>query len=288
MKDKVVVITGASDGVGEAAARLLKAQSAHVVIVGRSPEKTKKVACELDAPYYLADFAKLDDVRKLAAQLKREFPRIDVLANNAGGVMGAERMLTVDGHELTMQVNYLAAFLLTSLLLDTLIASKATVIATSSIAHEGAGQLDLDDIEFEHDYTMQRAYGRAKLMDILFTKELHRRYDARGIAAAAFHPGVVRTSFSSEFGGGWSFVYTTFLKHLLISPAEGADTLVWLATSEPRKDWKPGEYYVKRKIRKSSQQSQNPELAHDLWEKSAKLLSINDVCEVRVGLAPLH
>jgi NAD(P)-dependent dehydrogenase (short-subunit alcohol dehydrogenase family) len=281
MKDRVVVITGASDGVGEAAARLLKAQSARVVIVGRSPEKTKKVACELDAPYYLADFARLDDVRKLAAQLKSDFPRIDVLANNAGGVMGTGRMLTVDGHELTMQVNYLAAFLLTHLLLDTLIASQATVIATSSIAHQAAGKLDLDDLEFEHGYTMQKAYGRGKLMDILFTKELHRRYDAQGIAAVAFHPGVVRTSFSTEFGGGWSFVYTSFLKHLLISPAAGADTLVWLATSEPRKDWKPGEYYVKRKIRKSSPQSQDPKLAHDLWEKSAKLLLINDIPEVR-------
>ena len=285
MSDKVIVITGASDGIGEAAARSLKAQGTHVVLVGRSPEKTKKVASELDAPYYLADFAKLDDVRKLAAQLKRDFPRIDVLANNAGGVMGTKRMLSVDGHELTMQVNYLAAFLLTSLLLDTLIASQATIIATSSIAHMGAGKLDLDDLEFEHGYTMQKAYGRAKLMDILFTKELNRRYDAQGIAAAAFHPGVVRTSFSSEFGGGWSFVYTSFLKHLLISPAEGADTLVWLATSEPRKDWKPGEYYVKRKIAKSSPQSQDPKLAHDLWEKSAKLLSINETPELSGGLA---
>jgi NAD(P)-dependent dehydrogenase (short-subunit alcohol dehydrogenase family) len=277
MTDKVIVITGASDGVGEAAARLLKAQGGHVVIVGRSPQKTKKVACELGAPYYLADFAKLADVRELAAQLKRDFPRIDVLANNAGGVMGAKRMLTVDGHELTMQVNYLAAFLLTSLLLDRLIASKATVIATSSIAHQGAGKLDLDDIDFEHGYTSRKAYAKAKLMDILFTKELNRRYDAQGIAAAAFHPGVVRTSFSSEFGDGWSFVYTSFLRHFLISPAKGADTLVWLATSEPRKDWKPGEYYIKRKIKKSSHQSQDPMLAHDLWEKSAKMLSINDV-----------
>src|SRR5208283_2113543 len=121
MKDKVIIITGASDGIGAAAARLLKAQGAHVVIVGRSPQKTEKVASELNVPYYLADFAKLNDVRKLAAQLKMDFPRIDVLANNAGGVMGGERMLTVDGHEMTIQVNYLAPFLLTNLLLDTLI-----------------------------------------------------------------------------------------------------------------------------------------------------------------------
>ncbi|MGD0329668.1 MAG: SDR family NAD(P)-dependent oxidoreductase [Nitrososphaeria archaeon] len=274
MVDKVIIITGASDGIGATAARLLKAQGAHVVIVGRSPQKTETVARELNAPHYLADFTRLDDVRKLAAQLKRDFPQIDVLANNAGGVMGGERMLTVDGHEMTVQVNYLAPFLLTNLLLDTLISSKATVIATTSVGHRGAGKLDLDDIDIEHGYTRLSAYGKAKLMDILFTKELHKRYYAQGIAAAAFHPGIVRTSFSSEFGGGWSFIYTTFINRLFLSPAEGADTLVWLATSEPGKDWQPGEYYQKRKIKKPSKQAQDAKLAHDLWELSAKLTEL--------------
>lgn len=274
MKDKVIVITGASDGIGAAAARLLKGQGAHIIIVGRSPQKTEKVASELNLPYYLADFTKLDDVRKLAAQLKKDFPRIDVLANNAGGIMGGERMLTVDGHEMTLQVNHLAPFLLTNLLLDTLIASKASVIATSSLAHIGAGKFDLDDIEIEHGYTRQSAYSKAKLMNILFTKELHKRYHAEGIASASFTPGIVRTSFSSEFGGGWSFVYTTFIKHFLLSPAQGADTLVWLATSKPGQDWQAGEYYQKRKIKKPSKQAQDAKLAHDLWELSAKLTNL--------------
>jgi NAD(P)-dependent dehydrogenase (short-subunit alcohol dehydrogenase family) len=276
MKDKVIVITGGSDGIGAAAAGILKAQGNHVVIVGRSLQKTEKVASELSIPYYIADFAKLDDVRKLPAQLKKDLPRIDVLANNAGGIMGGKRMLTVDGHELTIQVNYLAQFLLTNLLLDTLIASKATVIATSSVGHRGAGKLDLDDIDMEHGYARMRAYGKAKLMDILFTKELHRRYHAQGIAAAAFHPGTVRTSFASEFGGGGvSLVYGSFLNHLLLSPAKGADTLVWLATSEPGKDWQSGEYYQKRKIKEPSEQAKDAKLAQDLWELSAKLTGLN-------------
>jgi NAD(P)-dependent dehydrogenase (short-subunit alcohol dehydrogenase family) len=275
MRDKVILITGASDGIGAAAARLLKAQGAQVVIVGRSPQKTEKVANELNAPHYLADFAKLDDVRKLAAQLKSDFPRIDVLANNAGGIMGSKRMLTVDGHEMTVQVNYLAPFLLTNLLLDTLIASKATIIATSSIGHTASGKLDLDNIDIEHGYTRQSAYGKAKLMDILFTKELHRRYHAQGIAAVVFYPGVVRTNFSYEFGGGyWSFPYKTFIKHFILSPAKGADTLVWLATSEPGKDWQPGEYYQNRKIIEPSEQAQDAKLAYDLWELSAKLIEL--------------
>ena len=146
VKDKVIVITGASDGIGAAAAQLLKAQGAQVVIVGRSPQKTKKMAHLLDAPSYLADFTRLDDVRKLASDLKNDFPRIDVLANNAGGVMG-ERTLTSDGHEMTIQVNHLAPFLLTNLLLDTLVSSRASVIATSSFAHRMAGKLDLGTLE---------------------------------------------------------------------------------------------------------------------------------------------
>jgi NAD(P)-dependent dehydrogenase (short-subunit alcohol dehydrogenase family) len=276
LEAKVILITGGSDGIGAAAAGLLKAQGAQVAIVGRSPQKTEKVASELNIPHYIADFARLDDVRKLAGQLKRDFSRIDVLANNAGGIMGGKRMLTVDGHEMTIQVNYLAPFLLTNLLLDTLITSKATVIATSSLGHRiGVGKLDLDDIDLEHGYTRQGAYGKAKLMDILFTKELHRRYHAQGMAAAAFHPGVTRTSFASEFGGGyWSIIYSTFIKHLLLSPAGGADTLVWLATSKLGKDWQSGEYYQKRKIKEPSKQAQDPKLAHDLWEVSAKLTGL--------------
>jgi len=273
MSDKVVVITGASDGIGAAAARLLKAQGARVVIVGRSPQKTEAVAKELGVPYYLADFARLDDVRRLATELKRDFPRIDVLANNAGGIMDKKRTMTVDGHEMTIQVNHLAPFLLTNMLLDTLVASKATIIATSSLAHARAGKLDLADIDLEHGYSSSGAYGKAKLMNILFTKELHRRYRAQGIAAAAFHPGLVRTSFSSESdtGFGYGLIYKTILKNFLISPVKGADTLVWLATSEPGRDWQPGGYYVKRKIKEPSKQAQDAKLARDLWELSAKL-----------------
>jgi NAD(P)-dependent dehydrogenase (short-subunit alcohol dehydrogenase family) len=273
MAERVIVITGASDGIGAAAARLLRGQGASVVIVGRSPEKTQKLAREIGAPHYLADFAKLEGVRTLATQLQAELPRIDVLINNAGGVMGA-RQLTVDGNELTTQVNYLAPFLLTNLLLDTLIASKASVIATSSLASRGAGTLDLGDLTLEHGYTAQRAYGRAKLMDILFTKELHARHHAAGLSAAAFQPGVVRTSFYSEFGGSFSFVYTSFIKHLLRSPAKGAETMVWLATAKPDQDWTSGEYYKDKKISKGTNQARDATLAHDLWEVASRTVGL--------------
>ena len=273
VKDKVIVITGASDGIGAAAAQLLKAQGAQVVIVGRSPQKTKKIADLIDAPFYLADFTRLDDVRKLASELKKDFPRIDVLANNAGGVMG-ERTLTADGHEMTIQVNHLAPFLLTNLLLDRLIASRASVIATASFAHRSAGKLNLDDFEIEHGYRRTKAYGKAKLMNILFTRELHKRYHDKGISAAAFHPGTVRTSFSSEFGGSWNLLYGSFLKRILIDPSKGADTMVWLATSDPGRDWQSGEYYHKRKVARASKQSFDAKLENDLWELSTKLTTV--------------
>jgi len=268
-KDKVVVITGASDGIGAEAARQLHAKGASVVVVGRSPSKTKAVADEISAPFYIADFARLSDVRALASDLGRDFPRIDVLANNAGGIL-AKRALTVDGHEQTMQVNHLAPFLLTNLLIDNLIASKARVINTSSIAAKVFSKFDINDLELTHGYNERIAYGNAKLENILFTRELHRRFFSRGLTAASFHPGAVATNFSSESNSAMRIVYRTPLRRLiLIPPSKGADTLVWLASSTPGTDWKSGEYYVKRSISHAvPPQANDPELARLLWEQS--------------------
>ena len=274
MNDRVVVITGASDGIGAAAARILKARGDRVIIVGRSEEKTQRVASELDAPFYLADFSNLDDVRKLAQRLQSDLPRIDVLANNAGGVMGG-RLLTIDGFELTIQVNHLAPFLLTNLLLDTLVASKASVIATSSLINRRAGPLDPNDLTLAHDYSAQGAYCKAKLMNILFAQELNRRYHAQGLSAASYQPGVVRTNFSSEFGGNVAVLYTSFLKYVLRSPNKGAETLVWLATNTPDHDWQPGEYYKDKKICRANPQAHDAALAARLWDASRVAVAIN-------------
>lgn len=134
-----------SDGIGAAAARTLTAKGEKVVIVGRSAAKTAAVAQALNAPYHVADFADLAQVRDLAGKLQAAYPRIDVLANNAGGIMGT-RELTVDGFEKTFQVNHLAQFLLTSLLMPTLIASNAKVLQTASVAAQRYGRIDIDDL----------------------------------------------------------------------------------------------------------------------------------------------
>src|ERR1700679_3729468 len=160
MEQQTIVITGASDGIGAAAARQLSAKGERVVLVGRSPAKTAAVADELGAPYHLADYADLDQVRGLASELRATYPRIDVLANNAGGIFGA-RELTPDGFEKTFQVNHLAPFLLTTLLLPTLTASSAKVVQTSSSAAKLYGLIDIEDLQNEKKYSPNKAYGDA-------------------------------------------------------------------------------------------------------------------------------
>ena len=272
LANKTIVITGASDGIGTEAARQLHARGETVVVVGRSPQKTQAIADELHAPFYVADFASLNEVRGLAAKLRSDFPRIDVLANNAGGIFG-RRELTVDGHEKTMQVNHLAPFLLTNLLMDTLVASNATVINTSSVANVVYSKFDIRDLEVANGHTQHRAYGDAKLENILFTRELHTRYHQQGISTAAFHPGIVASNFASETNSLMRYIYHTPMRRLfLISSARGADTLVWLATTTPGQDWQSGEYYEKRSISQTiNAKALDPYLARELWEQSEAL-----------------
>ncbi len=276
MEQSTIVITGASDGVGAAAARELAGRGEQVVLVGRSPQKTAALAAELGAPHHVADFASLAQVRRLAAELDAAYPRIDVLANNAGGIMNSHREVTEDGNELTFQVNHLAGFLLTRLLLDKLLASGASVIQTSSIAARLADRVDLDDLQLEHGYSAQRAYGRSKLENILFTNELHRRYHGQGLSAAAFHPGAIGSNFALETDNPMRFVYAIgFLRRLFtISPERGADQLVWLADSTPGSAWHSGEYYEKRRPARTAAQAADAGAARRLWEASERLVGL--------------
>jgi NAD(P)-dependent dehydrogenase (short-subunit alcohol dehydrogenase family) len=246
-----------------------------VVVVGRSAGKTRAVAQEIGADYFVSDFADLSQVRALAAQLREKYPRIDVLVNNAGGIMG-KRELTVDGHEKTFQVNHLAPFLLTHELMDVLTASKATVINTSSAAN-AFGHVDIDDLDAAGKYSTNRAYGTAKLENILFTSELHRRFNAAGISTAAFHPGGVATNFAAESTSWFRFAYKTFIKRFMLTPEQGADTLVWLATTAPGRDWVSGAYYAKRALAKANKQAYDAELARQLWDRSEALVSSDKI-----------
>jgi NAD(P)-dependent dehydrogenase (short-subunit alcohol dehydrogenase family) len=236
LSDHTVVVTGASSGIGAAAARGFREHGATVAVVGRSPERTAAVAAEIGAHPHVADFTRLDDVRTLAAVLLERYPRIDVLANNAGGIF-AERRLTPDGHETTFQVNHLAPFLLTRLLIDRLAkAPQARVIATCSLAYRKA-DLDLDDIGWaRRRYRSLRAYAASKLAVLMFTRELARRLQDSRITTSAFHPGTIRTRISREHHlADALFVRSCLGDKLLSTPEWGAHPLLRLATTaDPR------------------------------------------------------
>ncbi len=251
-------------------------QGEKVVVVGRSPEKTKAIARELGTDFFIADFARLSEVRKLAADLKKKHKTIDVLANNAGGVVDP-KTVTEDGFGLAFQVNYLAPFLLTHLMLDTLVASNATVINTASMAHQGARTLRFDELSRGIKHSGWGSYASVKLLNILFTRELDKRYAGKGISTAAFHPGVVRTSFGTGGSPVIKWFYGSWLaKKLFLTPAEGADTLVWLATHAPKKDWKPGEYFIKRKVATPTTLARDAKLATTVWRDTLKQLNITE------------
>lgn len=268
---KTIIITGASDGVGAAAARQLKAKGENVILVGRSKVKTEALAKELNVPYHLVDYTRLSDVMRLAIELQ-QYDCIDVLVNNAGGIMG-DRQLTEDGFEKTFQVNHLAPFLLTNLLLDKLITSKAKVIQTSSAAANLYGKgFNIKDLNNELHYEPQHAYGHTKLANILFTRELDRRYRAKGLSAVAFHPGVVRSRFASDTTHYMRFLYHTPLKYLVtISPTKSARRLITLIEGEPLKDWQPGEVYTKQKQMRVHFKDDGS-VARELWISSEQFV----------------
>ena len=270
---RTIVITGASDGVGAAAARALTAPGTKVVIVGRTPAKVEAVASAIGADHLVADFSRLADVRRLADDLSR-YEHIDVLANNAGGIFDS-RVVTDDGHELTFQVNHLAPFLLTNLLLDRLVADKASVITTASDAHR-RGRIDLGDLQLSRRWSAWRAYSASKLANVLFSRELHRRLVLDGVSAASFHPGLVASGFGVDHPGLTGVFYRSGLGHkLMVTPEKGAETLVWLAQGTPPRDWAPGEYYVNRRIVTPSASARDDVLAAALWRASADLVGLS-------------
>lgn len=274
---KTVVLTGASDGIGAASARQLAASGHRLIVVGRSPEKTRAVAADTGAEWFTADFARLDDVRELATTIADAVgdDGIDVLANNAGGIFG-DRTPTVDGFEKTLQVNHLAPFLLTNLLLPQLRAGHAAIINTSSVAHRLFGRIDIDDLDNHENFSANRAYGDAKLANVLFTKSLHAKFHDEGLTSVAFHPGTVQTNFASDSSTVMRLVYRTPLKHLLlISSEKGGSTLSWFVEGTPDETWISGAYYDERVLtRRVNPRIEDAALAEALWQKSAELVGI--------------
>lgn len=267
VKDKTIIITGGSSGIGEAAARMLSKMGAKLVITGRSSD-TKRIAEELKCDYFLVDFTQFEDVKKFAEAVLERYPRIDVLVNNVGGIFKSRRV-TKDGMEQTFQVNHLSGFLLTQLLQQRLEESKALVVNTSSMANM-FGDIRFDDLQWEQSFQSMRAYGTGKLMNILHAMEISKRF--KDVRAVSFHPGVVRTAFARESSGIFKWAYEAAIKNwFMISPEAGADTLVWFIAGEGFDTLVPGEYYYKRKPGKKNRQVTD-ENAQKLWEVSEELV----------------
>ena len=273
-KRRVVVVTGGSDGIGAAAARMLADRGDEVVVVGRSPGKTRAVAAATGADGQVADFTRLDEVRDLARELRARHRRVDVLLNNAGLIAGPRRTLTADGHELTFQVNHLAGFLLTTLLREPLAAARGRVITTSSRAGAAAdARVVPGDLDLAEGYDGLGAYKASKLANVLFTRELARRWGPLGVSAAAAHPGIVRSQWGHTGPAVIRFVVASPMRFAMRSPERGADTLVWLATSDPGRDWESGGYFADRKPA-ANRGADNAELAAELWDRSAQMCGL--------------
>jgi NAD(P)-dependent dehydrogenase (short-subunit alcohol dehydrogenase family) len=269
----VVVLTGATRGIGHAAAVALAGAGAELVLVGREPDRVAATAEQARAAgngapvhEHTADLALMSEVRRLAEELRANHEHIDVLANNAGALF-ASRHVTSEGLEQTFALNHLAPFLLTNLLRDRL--GGGRVVTTSSDAHQ-AGVLNLDDLQSEQGYRAMRVYGTSKLCNILFTRELARR--APELHANCFHPGVVRTGFGKNENGIWKLL-TTVAGPFFRTPARGARSLVWLALAD-QAGGLDGEYVQDEKVARPSAQARDPDLARELWERSAALAGL--------------
>jgi len=274
MNKKLILITGATAGVGEAVAYALAAQGHELILVGRNLQKTENVAQQIRTKtsnqavhVLIADFVDLDQIRHLAKQVQQKFPPLDVLINNAGAAF-MRRYKTKYGVEKTLLVNHLAPFLLTNLLLKHL-QSNARVINVASGTHP-YGRLDLNDLNLEGFYFGIAAYARSKLANILFTYELARRLKNTHITVNALTPGRVGTDiFKSDFSIFGPFV-KWFMARVSLTPEQGADNTVFLATSA-EVEGVTSKFFVKRNAVASSPSSYDEDLAKRLWEVSEKL-----------------
>jgi NAD(P)-dependent dehydrogenase (short-subunit alcohol dehydrogenase family) len=272
---QVCVITGATSGIGQVAAENLARRGVRLVLVARDRQRGEAMLARLRAAtpatahaIHYADLSNIAETRRVAAQIAAAEPRIDILVNNAGALFTA-RQITADGLEKHFAVNHMAYHVLTERLSDRLFASApARVVNTASGAHLGA-RLDLDDLHMAKRYNGVQAYRRSKLYNIMWTRELARRWTGRGVTVNCFHPGFVATRYGDESGGLLSYAVRV-AKLFAISPEKGAQTLTYLATS-PEVTGVSGGYFVKCRLTRPSADAENDEAARRLWDLTVRL-----------------
>lgn len=270
MKDKIILITGSTDGIGKATALQLAALGATVIVHGRNTERCQRACDDIrtatgnhNVDYVVADLSSQRQIRQMATDFAARYTRLDVLINNAGIIM-PKRQLTEDAVETTFAVNHLAPFLLTHLLLDVLKRSvPARIINVASTVHYD-GQIDFKDLQSERKYNSVAAYKNAKLAEVLFTFELAERIKGTGVTVNALHPGVVATKLL-DVGWGWTNGWT---------PEQGAALSVYLATA-PEVAQINGAYFESKAAGGASPKVKDVKLRRQLWDVSAKLAGIN-------------
>jgi NAD(P)-dependent dehydrogenase (short-subunit alcohol dehydrogenase family) len=270
LRGKVVVITGATSGIGLVAGQRLAAIGARMVLIARDRERAALALGTFGPGHsvYYADLSRIAEMKRVAAEIAAVEPRIDVLINNAGALFTTRRV-TEDGLELTFALNHMAYFVVTLGLAERLrAAGTARVVNTSSDAHKGK-RLDFDDLQSERGYRGFGAYGRSKLCNILFTRELARRWAGTGITANCLHPGFVATRFGDQSGGSMPALIR-FAKLFALSPEKGAETLTYLASSD-EVDGVSGVYFYKCRQEQPTREAQDDEAARRLWDESSRL-----------------
>ena len=279
MTGKTVLITGGTGGIGRAAAIGLASMGARVGITGRDRARAELAAAAISresgnpaVDVFVADMSSQAEVHRLAGEVLAAYPHLDVLVNNVGGFW-ASRHVTADGLEHTFAVNHLAAFLLTNLLLDRLKASAPARIVTVSSGAQSMGRIDFDDLQGAGEYSGQKAYNQSKLASVMFTYELARRLEGTRVTATVLHPGVVSTGFGAEDPSLIFKVIVPFVRPFMKSPARGAETPIYLASS-PEVEGVTGRYFANRKASQSQKSSYDTATTARLWQVSAGLVGL--------------
>ncbi len=280
IEERTVIVTGGNSGIGRATAGALSGAGAHVVITARDPERGTRAAAEIAAESggrvdaMLLDLEDRESIRGFAEQVSDRATDLAVLINNAGGIFG-RRELTRDGVERTFATNHLGPFLLTHLLTPLLAScAPSRVINVASSGHGYAREgIPFDDLTWERRYSMRGAYGVSKLANILHAREFDRRHRPEGVSGYSMHPGLVRTSIGRDGDSLVASVAWRITSWRQRSPAEGADTVAWLATADD--DPEPhGGYFEDRTEARSTRHARDDQQAERLWRVSEELLGL--------------
>ena len=277
LQGKICLVTGSTSGIGKVTARELANRGASVVLVSRSRAKGEATQAEIkqatgnqQVELLIADLSVMEDVRRLAVEFQHTHSHLHLLVNNAGCAYPT-RTITSEGFEATLAVNYLAPFLLTELLLDTLKASAPARIVNVSSAQHANASIEFDNLQGEKKYANLGSYNQAKLALLLWTYELARRLEGTGVTVNALHPGVTATNFVAGMNGPAALAMK-LLKPLLLTSEKGAQTTLYLATS-PQVEGVTGKYFVKSQEKPSSSRSYDQTVGSRLWEVTERLVA---------------